>query len=71
MLAHVFLPKEVNMSKQLALFDPSIPPWVRRLWDRIDPEKRRQILVILASMARSSLATTPSLKLKGVRDESK
>jgi hypothetical protein len=59
------------MSKQLALFDPSIPPWVRRLWDRIDPEKRRQILVILASMARSSFATTQSLKLKEVRDESK
>ena len=59
------------MSRQLPLFDRSIPPWVRRLWDRIDPEKRRQILVILADMARSSLAPTQSLKPKEASDESK
>lgn len=59
------------MSKQLARFDSSIPPWVRRLWDRVYPDKRKQILVILASMARRSLATTQSLKRKEVRDESK
>jgi TorA maturation chaperone TorD len=70
MLARVFLPKETNMSKQLPLFDPSILPWVRRLWDRIDPEKRQQVLVILAGMARSSLATNQSLKPKEATDES-
>lgn len=59
------------MSKQLPLFDPSIPPWVRRLWDRIDLEKRKQILVILAGMARSSLAANQSLKLKEATNESK
>jgi hypothetical protein len=71
MLAPVFLPEEKNMSKQLPLFDPSIPPWVRRLWDRIDLEKRKQILVILAGMARSSLAANQSLKLKEATNESK
>jgi hypothetical protein len=71
MLVRVFLLKETNMSKQLPLFDPRIPPWLRRLWDRIDPEKRRQILMILAGMARSSLATKESPNPKEATDESK
>jgi hypothetical protein len=41
------LPKETNMSKQLLLFDPRVPPWVRRLCDRIDPEKRLGAAVVL------------------------
>jgi hypothetical protein len=71
MLVPVFLPEEKNMYKQLPLFDPSIPPWVRRLWDRIDLEKRRQILVLLAGMARSSLAANQSPNPKEATNESK
>jgi len=59
------------MSKQLSLFDPRIQPWVQRLWKRIDPERRRQVLVILAGMARSSLSAQEALKPMGVADESK
>jgi hypothetical protein len=69
MLARVFLQQETNMSKQLLLFDPRVPPWVRRLWDRIDPEKRRQVLIILASMARASLAAQHAPKTKESSDE--
>jgi hypothetical protein len=71
MLALVFLPKEAIMSKQLALFDPGIPLWARRLWSCIDPEKRQQILVILSNMARSTTTPIQALKSKEVRDESK
>lgn len=58
------------MSKQLRLFDPRIPPWVRRLWECVDPEMRRQVLVILAGMARSTLSTRVPPKRKEVADES-
>jgi hypothetical protein len=34
------------MSKQLLLFDPRVPPCVRRLCDRIDPEKRLGAAVV-------------------------
>jgi hypothetical protein len=71
MLALVFLPKEAIMSKQLTLFDPGIPLWVRRLWSRIDPEKRRQILLILSNMARGTMTPIQALKSKEVSDESK
>ena len=59
------------MSKQLTLFDPSIPHRVWPIWDLIDPAKRRQVLAILAAIARSSLTTHPSLKTKEAADESK
>lgn len=71
MLAQIFTLKENSMSKQLSLFDPRVPPWVARLWDRIDPEKRRQILMILAAMARSSLTASRSLRPEEASDESK
>jgi hypothetical protein len=71
MLARAFLPKETNMSKQLTLFDPRIPHWVWPIWARIDPEKRRQVLAVLAGIARSSLTAHQSVKTKEAADESK
>ena len=59
------------MSKQLTFFDPGIPLWVRRLWSRINPEKRQQILLILSNMARSTMTPIQTLKSKEVSDESK
>jgi hypothetical protein len=71
MLVHVFLPQEANMSKQLSLFDPRTPIWVQQLWDRIDAERRRQILSILSTMARTSLASTRLQKPKEAANEPK
>jgi hypothetical protein len=58
------------MSKQLLLFDSRIPAWVRELWNRIDTQKRREILSILANMAGASLAAQPAIKAKETDDES-
>jgi len=59
------------MSKQLLLFDPRIPAWVRELWNRIDAQKRREILSILANMGRASLtASSPAIKTKETDNES-
>jgi TorA maturation chaperone TorD len=56
------------MSKQLPLFDTQLAAWVRELWDRINSEKRREILTVLASMARASLTQTVD-KAKETDDE--
>jgi len=58
------------MSKQLLLFDPRIPAWVRELWNRIDAQKRRDILSILANMGRASLTASPAIKTKETDNES-
>ena len=58
------------MNKQLLLFDSRIPAWVRELWNRIDAQKRREILSILAKMARASLTAPPAIKAKETHDES-
>jgi hypothetical protein len=56
------------MSKQLPLFESRIPAWVRDLWDRMDSEKRREILTVLANMARASLTQIVD-KTKETEDE--
>ena len=43
--------KEAEMSQQRSLFETGTAPWVVRLWDTIDSEKRREVLAILAEMA--------------------
>lgn len=58
------------MNKQLLLFDARIPAWVRELWNRIDAQKRQEILTILANMARASLAAPPAIKAKETDNES-
>jgi hypothetical protein len=60
MLALVCPAKEAEMSKQLLLFDPQLQAWIHRIWLRIDPARRRQILSILAEMARASLTAQPA-----------
>lgn len=43
------------MSEQGTLFDPQRPIWVQRLWSRINPRLRQQVISMLAQMARASL----------------
>ena len=58
------------MSKQLLLFDPRTSAWVRELWNRIDAQKRREIVSILANIARASLTAPAAMKTKEADDES-
>ena len=59
------------MSKQLLLYESRIPAWVRELWNRIDAQERREIVRILAKMARASVTAAPAIKSKEAADESK
>ena len=62
--------KEGEMSQQLSLFETGTAPWVVRLWDTIDPEKRQEILAILAEMARDDLVALSALRREGKNHES-
>lgn len=58
------------MSEQGTLFEPHRPVWVQRLWSRIDPRIRQQVIGVLAQMARASLSAGAGHRQKGRRDES-
>jgi len=61
------------MSKQRLLFQPQRSPWVDQLWRRIPPKRRRQIIAVLAEMARITLKqveTSPLRRGKERDDES-
>ena len=62
--------KEGEMSQQLSLFETGTAPWVVRLWDTIDPEKRQEVLAILAEMARDDLVALSTLSREGQNHES-
>jgi TorA maturation chaperone TorD len=62
--------KEAEMSQQRSLFETETAPWVVRLWDTIDPEKRREVLAILAEMARDDLVAVCSPGKEGRNHES-
>jgi hypothetical protein len=64
------LRKEGEMSQQLSLFETGTSPWVVRLWETIDPEKRQEVLAILAEMARDDLVALSSLRREGQNHES-
>jgi hypothetical protein len=64
------LRKEALMSQQRSLFEIGTAPWVVQLWDTIDPEKRREILAILAEMARDNLVALGPISLEDENHES-
>ncbi|MCJ7588237.1 MAG: hypothetical protein MUQ00_10100 [Candidatus Aminicenantes bacterium] len=43
------------MNEQLPLFEWRAAGWVENVWSRLGPQKRREILLILAEMGRASL----------------
>jgi len=59
--------KEAEMSQQRSLFETGTAPWVVRLWDTIDPDKRQEVLAVLAEMARDDLVAAA----QGSREEKK
>jgi len=43
------------MSKQLSLFEEALAGWISRLWTTVDPDKRREVVTILAEMGRKAV----------------
>ena len=58
------------MSQQRSLFDTGTAPWVVRLWDTIGPEKRQEVLAIVAEMARDDLVALGQRSREGKNHES-
>lgn len=58
------------MSKQLPLFEPQFQTWVHRIWLRMAPDRHRQILSMIAEMARASLPQKAPMRKEGT-DESR
>ena len=46
------------MSEQLRMYDSELTDWVKRVWRKIEPEKRREIIDTLAQMGSSALSET-------------
>jgi hypothetical protein len=46
------LRKENMMSKQLALFETAEFGWTQRLWRGVGDQKRKQVIVLLAELAK-------------------
>lgn len=44
------------MNEQKLLFQPDQDVWIERLWRRVPAATRRQVLAILAEMAKAALA---------------
>ena len=58
------------MSEQRLLFDLARPVWIDRLWQTIDSTRRREIVSILAQMARHTLTEGATPPEGGRSDES-
>jgi hypothetical protein len=62
--------KEAEMSQQWSLFETGTAPWVVQLWNTIDPEKRQEVLAIVAEMARDNLVAPSQGSREGKKHES-
>ena len=53
------------MSKQMRLFEEPLPGWVVRLWERVDRDRRQEVVTILAEMGSKAVtANGPPGKLR-------
>jgi hypothetical protein len=58
------------MSEQIRMFEPELPNWVEKVWCKIDPDKRRELIAILAEMGKSVLSANNDSIRKAEADES-
>lgn len=61
--------KEAKVSQQRSLFEVGTAPWVVRLWEAIVPEKRQEVLALLAEMARDALVGVKPIRRKDTTNE--
>ena len=59
------------MSHQLRLFEPATNKWIADLWKRVDPDRRQEVVTILAAMAGEMLGTQEAAERKGDRHASR
>jgi hypothetical protein len=52
------------------MFEPELPSWVERVWCKIDPDKRRELIAILAEMGKSVLSANNDSMREAEADES-
>ena len=43
------------MNEQMLLFDSRDKTWIERIWDRITPDRRREVILALAEMGRQTV----------------
>ena len=58
------------MSRLRSLFETGAAVWIVRVWSTMPSEKRKEMLGVLAEMARDALAAPAKPKKKGEADES-
>jgi hypothetical protein len=59
------------MSQQLRLFEITSERWVAEWWKRVDPDRRQEVVRILAEMARESLGSQEIPERQGDRHASR
>ena len=57
------------MKEQKFLFQQEQEAWIDKLWPRVPAATRRQILAVLAEMAKTALAERASAETKEAHDE--
>ncbi len=59
------------MSQQLRLFETGTDRWITELWKKVDPDRRQEVVAILAEMAGGMLGTQETPGRKGEHDASR
>jgi hypothetical protein len=57
--------RRMSMSTQQRLFEEPPPRWIARLWETIDPERREEVLTILAEMGKGAIVGERSSQGEG------
>ena len=59
------------MSQQLRLFETATNRWIAELWKKVAPDRRQEIIAILAEMAKEILGTQTVPECKDNRHASR
>lgn len=59
------------MSQQLRLFETATDRWITELWKKVDPDRRQEVVAILAGMAGEILGTQEVPESKDSRHASR
>ncbi len=59
------------MSEQQPLYDPQQAPWIERLWKQLGPDRRQQVIRMLAEIAAAAVQSTPIRSEKESQNESR